>query len=676
MKVGFPNLFYVLVFSVLASFSTGCVDKEIDATYTTFTGKMTGQYLTEDSTQFSEFIAALKKVNALSLLNTYGKYTCFAPTNEAMNAFYLSKGKTLDQLDSVELKDLVFYHLIDGESAGTQFYKTTDYSVFGKGALPTKNMVGRYIYTSLTGSNWLVDKSARIISPDNEMINGVVHVIDKVLEGNKDLLPDFIASNTRFSIFSQALQNTHLADSLKLVDDPSFVPQADYKYQRATYNYTCKYPQKKLYGYTAFMESDSVMKLNNINSYADLVKYAASVYDEMYPDDKNITDVTDRRNSLNRFVAYHLVNKKMTTDKIVVKWAYTYCWSTEYASTGTNWFQYKNNDDKYLIEQYLVPMCPNSLLAVQLGNYFNVIDKSTGEAASVLSSKFNHLITDKSQFITLIENESNNECLNGIYHSLNNILVYDQNVETKVLHKRLRMEFRTFLPELDNNDFNFEIYPKGPSVIPSKYCKNLTYNEESKVRLLLFPANVHPMMYGDEALTDGFINLKIKVGPVPAGKYEIRIGYGVRSSTRGITQYFFDGKPCGIPIDQKISGTDPAIGWQQIYNDAAAAGRLSDIGYPVNIDDPDGLENDKLLRNRGYMKGPDLWTGKVFHNDWQVDSYTARNSLNSMRRILGVFSFDETTTHTFQVVQMSDGDSQLDYIEFIPVEMIPDEDTH
>ena len=63
----------------------------------------------------------------------------------------------------------------------------------------------------------------------------------------------------------------------------------------------------------------------------------------------------------------------MTTDKIVVKWAYTYTWSTEYTADG--WFSYKNNDDKYLIEQYLIPMCPNTLIAVQIGNYFNFYDK-------------------------------------------------------------------------------------------------------------------------------------------------------------------------------------------------------------------------------------------------------------------------------------------------------------
>jgi len=675
MKEHFLKYFYVYFFSLVVIFTSGCKDSDVVGNYKTFTGKMMGQYLDEDSTyEFSEFIAALKKAKAFELLNTYGKYTCFAPTNAAMQQFYLSKAKTLEQLDSTELKDLVFYHLIDGETAGTQYYRTTDYDVFGKGALPTKNMIGRYIYTSLSNSQWLVDKKSRILSTDNEVINGVVHVIDRVLEGNKDLLPDFIASNARFSIFSQALQETRLADSLKMVDDASYIQKPNWQYIRATYNYSCKFPAKKLYGFTVFMESDSIMKLNNINNFSELVAYAKSVYDPMYPEDADINDFANRRNSLNRFVAYHLVNKKMTTDKIVVKWAYTYTWSTEYTADG--WFSYKNSDDKYLIEQYLIPMCPNTLIAVQIGNYFNFYDKLTGQAGSVLSSSYKGLMTEerKRNFTTLIDKESNNECLNGIYHSLNNMLVYDNIVESKVLKKRLRMEVRTFLPELENNDYNFETHAKGPSIIPAGFCKNLEYNEESKVKVILFPANVHPYMYGDEMLADGFFNLKLKVGPIPSGKYEVRVGYQVRPSTRGITQYYFDGQPCGIPVDQKKSGTDPEIGWQQVYNDAVEAGRAS--ADPVNDADPDGFENDKLLRNRGFMKGPDIWTGRVFKNDWQVTNYSARNSTASLRRILGIYSFDETTTHTLGMVQMSDGDCLLDYIEFVPVEMISEEDTH
>ena len=680
-KTNFSRIhFIILLFTILFFF--GCKDSDIVDKYSTFEGQMIGEYLLKDSAQFSDFIAALRKVNGLSLLNTYGKYTCFIPSNEAMQKFYQEKGKTLLQLDSAELKELVFYHLIDGETANTQVYKTTDYGIFGKGPIPTKNMAGRFIYTSLSAGNWLVDSKAKITEHDIQLINGVVHVVDKVLEGNKDLLPNFIASNSRFSLFSRALTETKLEEALRLVDDATYTQGSPYTYARATYYNVVPYPKQKKYGFTAFIESDSIMKLREgIDSFEKLVAYAKSVYDDMYPEDKDIADFTDPRNSLNRFVAYHLVNKKVTTDELLAKWGNIYYWSTDYGLLNTKIFQfdynYHNADNNFLIEQYMVTMLENSMIAVQVGNFFNVIDPDTKEATSLMCRKYYKQNFDKSKFVTLIDNESNKECLNGIYHSLNNMLVYTKEVESKVFHKRLRFDFRTFLPELVNNEYNFESYTKGPTVIPSGYCKNLTYNEEPKVRFILFPANVHPYSFGDDMLCDGFINLNLKVGPIPPGKYEVRIGYVVRATTRGITQYYFDGKPCGIPLDQRISQIDPAIGWQQVYNDVIRAGDELSNNPTANPDDPDGLENDKQLRNRGYMKGPDSFCGVYRNADGKVFQ-TARNSQYAARRILGIYSFNdnESRYHNLGVVQMQDGDSQLDYIEFMPVDLIPSEDTH
>ena len=36
-----------------------------------------------------------------------------------------------------------------------------------------------------------------------ELSNGVVHVVDKVLEGNNDLLPDMLKANKRFQFSLQ-----------------------------------------------------------------------------------------------------------------------------------------------------------------------------------------------------------------------------------------------------------------------------------------------------------------------------------------------------------------------------------------------------------------------------------------------------------------------------------------
>ena len=63
----------------------------------------------------------------------------------------------------------------------------------------------------------------------------------------------------------------------------------------------------------------------------------------------------------------------------------------------------------------------------------------------------------------------------------------------------------------------------------------------------------------------GMFDVSITVGPIPEGSYEGRIGYRVNTNHRGITQFYFDGVPCGIPIDMRLKGTDASIGWEQAY---------------------------------------------------------------------------------------------------------------
>ena len=69
-------------------------------------------------------------------------------------------------------------------------------------------------------------------------------------------------------------------------------------------------------GYTAFVETDSVYAAHGIYNISDLKAYAAKVYDEMYPEDAAIADPTDRRNSLNRFVSYHLLDRMGTKSNL------------------------------------------------------------------------------------------------------------------------------------------------------------------------------------------------------------------------------------------------------------------------------------------------------------------------------------------------------------------------
>ena len=216
---------------VLTGF-TACQDSDdVGENYTTFTGETISDFL-ENNAEYSDFTEALKTANAFSLLESYGAYTCFVPDNEAMEAYVREQGYgTFEHfLDSVEaVKEMVFYHLIDGESGGVGNYETAG---FENGAIETKNMLGRYLYTSIAsdGASWMVNNTARIVSGDHIKVNGVVHVVDKALAGNTDLVADYIESEGHFKLYGEALHATGLRDALTLLDDETYVGLTRFAY--------------------------------------------------------------------------------------------------------------------------------------------------------------------------------------------------------------------------------------------------------------------------------------------------------------------------------------------------------------------------------------------------------------------------------------------------------------
>ena len=210
------RIFLFGTFACMFCVFSGCKDSDdVGENYTTFTGETVSDFL-QDNEEYSAFVDALKTANALPLLESYGAYTCFVPNNAAMGAYVKEQGYGSFEhfLDSVEaVKEMVFYHLIDGEANDAGNYETAG---FTSGAIDTKNMLGRYLYTSIApdGTSWMINNSARIVSGDHIKVNGVVHIVDKALAGNTDLLADYIETEGHFKLYGEALHATGLRLSL------------------------------------------------------------------------------------------------------------------------------------------------------------------------------------------------------------------------------------------------------------------------------------------------------------------------------------------------------------------------------------------------------------------------------------------------------------------------------
>jgi hypothetical protein len=149
----------------------------------------------------------------------------------------------------------------------------------------------------------------------------------------------------------------------------------------------------------------------------------------------------------------------------------------------------------------------------------------------------------------------------------------------------------------------------------------------------------------------GWYDFSLRLPPVPPGTWEVRFGYNA-VSWRGIAQLFIDEQIQGIPVDLSMNGLDFRVGW------------VDDASTPDN-----GVENDKMMRNRGYMKsGADI-INESYKN-------ILRHSSNDLRVIVGVFTWQDYNYHYFRAknVESEGGEFHLDFIELVPVSYLDKED--
>ena len=136
-------------------------------------------------------------------------------------------------------------------------------------------------------SSYVVNGQALILQSNVTCGNGVLHVIDHVLQPASKTIAQILAGNTRYSIFTQALKATGYYDTINVAATSA----NNYKY------------------FTVFAESDSVYKSVGIPNYAALLaKYSA-----LGSDPKSSTD------GLNNYVAYHILAENSYLTDILSK---------------------------------------------------------------------------------------------------------------------------------------------------------------------------------------------------------------------------------------------------------------------------------------------------------------------------------------------------------------------
>lgn len=230
------------------------------------------EYLRVNTSEFSLFLQILDITDYASFMNTYGTYTLFLPTNNAVEGFLADVGaNSLTDVPLEDLKEIAKLHILN------QKVETT---IFTDGKIATPSLQGQFLISGaindIEGSSITINKESRIISSNIEVGNGIIHVIDKVLRVADKTIAETIENDPSLSLFTEALKTTGWYDKL---DQP------------ITYN------QDGIASYLSIVaQTDAVFQEAGFNTIDDLKIRYSHLDDPMNPED-----------SLNLYVAYRVL---------------------------------------------------------------------------------------------------------------------------------------------------------------------------------------------------------------------------------------------------------------------------------------------------------------------------------------------------------------------------------
>lgn len=617
----------------IANIVVSCDDDDFPDNYYNATEVTAAGFLKQSPERFSSFTRILQRSGFLSTLSTYGEYTLFAPTNDAVSAYLDNYGyPSVEDIPQNVCDTIARTHIVKDGAFFTYDERT------GSGELPKLNMDDRNILLSCKADEenenatvYYVNGSARIIERDDSVTNGVVHVIDNMLVSTSALLPDVIKKDTATTLFAQALALTGVELKMRDSEDHTYfigrdsvedgLPEIYFGADGEKWN-NVKFPERRYFKYTAFVETDEVFHKENIFTMDDLIAKAKAVYDKAFPADAGLydDDYTNPRNPLNRFVAYHVVPMLLTHSQLVV--------------TGTikDYYCFLDKADP---EDYYETMCPGAIMRCSGPKDGKVyINRKRMETLQVRGVRV-YSPTEASLELGLAPGLA----ANGVYHYIDRVLFFDQ----VALNNRLRIDATTMFPDFLNAS-SARVYTgtKIMTMFKPSFMTNVKNANESSLVGVRQNEIWTNSWEGNMVAFCGEFDLTIKLPPVPnPGTYEIRVGYSSQS-TRGIVQCYLNDVACGVPLDLRV-GPD---GWKEDTDDEEENRAL-----------------DKSLHNRGYMKAPDSQGGGANNGE---PSFRTLGWV--MRRVLVTQDMDPNKEYWLRFRQLLKGNFSMsfDYIEFCP----------
>lgn len=702
-----------LLFAAVCT-QTSCSDlwkEQHPGTYYINSGETIATFLEEGKykDEFTDFVYVLKRAGIWGELRTYGEHTCFAPTNEAFEAYLdkmyadapESKKHFYTCLDS--LTDMMCDTIAKTHLCGATFY-CSDMS--GDGAFPYPNLLDRYLtYYSFpdtvsmtitengdtvykTKLGFKINQEAKIIEADDTVQNGVVHIVGSVIQPSNKWLPGLMKDNPQLSIFTAALEATAMKSELeKYIDadypwsptkglDPSIYYDSTMSHYKATgttakaliydtgaeKGQTGVIPDLRYFKYTMFVVKDSVLEkkygIDNLDKLRDFAK-------SKYPEGAGLADNEDG-SSLKKFIQYHILPMQLEYNQLNLV-------GSDACSIVKKNRTFKDELD---VEDFYEPMLPHSIMRVStpykdddaIGIFIN------RKGTEKLGLEYPGIKIDNSN------DGMKKSALNGCYHYIEDVLLYDYDTRNYVLNTRMRVMANSMSPDFINSGASNRLNNGGGKDkytvgFLKGYCQNFEALNESTQFWVRYADQSFGCWMGYEMTIRGIYDICMKLPNVPFdGTYEIRLWVNSMSNyqatygganPRGIVQFYFsDGqldefgdkvwRACGIPVDLRIAGGDARIG--NIKDSEIESTYGDDAKEYIDL-------FDKAMRNRGYMKGMDSY------NPSGSQDQNLRSDVDCNRKIVCNEFMRADGTYYLRMRQVMDTESAdfpFNFVEVVP----------
>lgn len=684
----------------------------------TFTEYTIASYL-EGHEDYSEYYRLLSEVpvsdrtetNVLQLLSARGNYTVFAPSNQAIQDYLdtlCAKGiiteatwdgfKTEHDKDSIR-EVIVFNSIIDGEDSSDNLYQTGNFPE-DKEEFNISNMYDRKLnicYGQNPDSmyvNGVKDDQGNVISGslidlsnhDIMAINGFIHQVQSVVapsnETLSDILQGYIETNEEgFIVMAKLVMACGLRNELTKVKDEVYERKYKDGDVKDLPNHSSEgspgyIPIHRKFGFTLFAETDDFWKeKTGKTNVADITLDDVKEWVKsqgFYPNAVDDGDYTNVNNVLNQFVTYHILPMRLPVNRLVIHYlekGYNYSTSANY--TIPVWEYYTTLGERRLLKLYQSGkrFSLDGSDAIYL-NRFPTLDNGRHGTYAETDCPMDR------QGIVINTAEARN-VINGYIYPIDKPLAYTQETRENFQKERIRFDVAAMFPEFMNNDIraNRVNNARNQTVgIPiSKdypYLDDLEIEEGTQFYYLLGlgkqSSGGWTNFQGDELNVIKKYSMIFRLPPVPLkGTYEIRYAIQVKSGVRGMCQVYFGTDKDnlhaqGIPLDLRMGG---------VYRVTANGSFPSIAGWVQDVADDDDLnaENDKKMRNNGFMKGPE------YFQCWPGGS-TSRQVPETIRRIIVREDMEPGKTYYLRFKNVLDDDIVttqffMDYLEICAKEV-------